>query len=58
MPMAGLSWVNTPDTFRQRMKVAREAAAHAGRRAEQVEGAAWVFVSMASGEEDIAKAIS
>jgi phthiodiolone/phenolphthiodiolone dimycocerosates ketoreductase len=53
-----ISWVNTPDTFRERLWIARDAALRAGRTADQVRGVAWMFVSMARSEEDIAKAIS
>jgi phthiodiolone/phenolphthiodiolone dimycocerosates ketoreductase len=53
-----LSYINTPETFRKRFGIARDAASRAGRDPDKLGAALWTFVSMARSEEDLRKAMS
>jgi len=53
-----ISWINTPDTFGQRLGIVKEAARNAGKEEKRIGAAAWIFTGIAQNEGDLRDALN
>jgi alkanesulfonate monooxygenase SsuD/methylene tetrahydromethanopterin reductase-like flavin-dependent oxidoreductase (luciferase family) len=53
-----ISWVNTPETFRKRLDIARSSASASGRDPANFEAIAWIFTTMSESGKEFEEAMS